>query len=49
MQLLHLNEEMINKLLQLIETYQGTLSTSFITLTPSTTEILKLSEEPRKG
>lgn len=40
-----LNEEMIRKLLQLIETHQGILSTSFITLTPSIVEILKLTGE----
>ena len=37
-----LNEEMIHKILQLIETHQGTLSTSFITLTPDTTEVLSI-------
>src|SRR5215470_5920249 len=44
-----LNEEMIHKLLQLIETHQGVLSTSFITLTPSITEILKLTNVPEEG
>lgn len=41
-----LNEEMIRKLLDLIETYQGILSTSFITLTPYATEILNLTNVP---
>ena len=39
-----LNEEMISKLLELIKTHQETLSTSFITLTPSVTEIIKLTD-----
>ena len=39
-----LNEEMIDKLLELIKTHQETLSTSFITLTPSVTEIIKLTD-----
>ncbi len=38
-----LNEEMIRKLLQLIEAQQEKLSTSFITLTPNTTEIIELT------
>ena len=43
-----LNNEMICKLLALIETYQGILSTSFITLTPSIIEILKLTDVPEQ-
>ena len=44
-----LNEEMILKLLQLIETHQGMLSTSFITLTPYATDILKLTTVQEQG